>query len=180
VVLGIVQAHGGGITVESRSGQGSVFRLFFPVAEPSLPTRPDTTQTGKINKKSESEKSGVILVADDEDMVRRVIEAMLRKIGFDVLTARDGIEAVETFRKNKERIVLVISDLSMPRMNGWETLTALRKLEPNIPVILASGYDEAHVMKDEYLERPQAFLKKPYTRGGLEEALAGILSDDKK
>ena len=79
-----------------------------------------------------------------------------------MLEARDGVEAVEVFRQHLDEIRCVLSDLTMPRMDGWETLAALRKLSPDIPVILSSGYDEAQVMAGEHPERPNAFLGKPY------------------
>jgi CheY-like chemotaxis protein len=87
---------------------------------------------------------------------------MLTRLGFRVLEARDGVEAVTIFKQNQSEIRCVISDLTMPNMDGWETLDALRKLSPDIPVILSSGYDEAQVMAGEHPEPPNAFLGKPY------------------
>ena len=71
-------------------------------------------------------------------------------------------EAVEVFRQHQDEIRCVLCDLTMPRLNGWETLAALRKLVPDIPVVLASGYDQAQVMAGDHPEWPQAFLHKPY------------------
>ena len=79
-------------------------------------------------------------------------------MGFTLLTARDGIEALEVFRQHREDICCVITDLTMPRMDGWETLAALRQLQPTLPVILASGYDKGQVMAAARAERPQACL----------------------
>jgi CheY-like chemotaxis protein len=83
---------------------------------------------------------------------------------------------VEIFRHHQEEIRCVLSDLTMPQMDGWETLTALRKLSPGIPVILSSGYDEAHVMAGEHPERPNAFLGKPYHLKELSETINRVLS----
>ncbi len=88
-------------------------------------------------------------------------EVMLKRLGFKVLTAGHGLEALEIFRMRKYEISLVILDLTMPGMNGWETLEALRALRPDIPVVLASGYDEARVMEGAHAELPQVFLHKP-------------------
>ena len=93
------------------------------------------------------EYSGTVLVIEDEEVLRTMAGAMLESFGFSVLQAKDGVEALEVFGKHQSEIKFVLSDLTMPRMNGWETLTALRKLQPDIPVILASGYDKAHVME---------------------------------
>jgi len=106
--------------------------------------------------------------------------AMLKRLGFAVMKAKDGIEAVELFRQHRDEIRLVVSDLTMPRMNGWETLTALRKLAPDLPVILASGYDKAHIMAGEHPELPQIFLGKPYKLGELSDAIGRALVKEVK
>ena len=92
---------------------------------------------------TEMEGSGTVLLVEDEEMVRGMATAMLKRLGFKVLEAKDGVEAVEVFRQRQNEIRLVLCNLSMPRMNGWETLTALRKLVPGVPVILAGGYDNS-------------------------------------
>ncbi|MCP4107906.1 MAG: PAS domain S-box protein [Desulfobacteraceae bacterium] len=180
VVLGIARAYSGGITVENDQGKGSVFRVFFPASEKALSVQEDRTSgpdNAQADKKTETpalETGGTVLVADDEEMVRSITEAMLNRFGFNVITARNGSEAVEIYAENKERICMVLSDLSMPCMSGWETLEALRRINPDIPVILASGYDEAHIMSGEHTEYPQAFLQKPYTRKELENTLNAL------
>ena len=82
---------------------------------------------------------------------------------------------MELFRQHKDEIRFVLSDLTMPRMNGWEMLTALRKLKPGVPVILASGYDKAHVMAGDHTELPQTFLGKPYRIKELSDAISQAL-----
>ena len=89
-----------------------------------------------------------------------------------MLAAKDGVEAVEIFTRHQNEIGCILSDLTMPRMDGWQTLAALRKLSPGIPVILSSGYDEAQALIGDHPERPQAFLHKPYQMVALQAALA--------
>ncbi len=96
-------------------------------------------------------------------------------LGFAVLLAKDGVEAVEVFSQHRDQVRCVLCDLVMPRMNGWDTLAALRELAPGLPVILSSGYDEAYVMAGDHPELPQAFLGKPYQIQDLREALGRAL-----
>jgi PAS domain S-box-containing protein len=166
VVLGIVKVHDGVIAIESKPEQGSVFRVFFPLSpEPLAPPieKPGTVLAGKGN--------GTILLVEDEEAVLATSVVLLKRLGFSVRTAADGIEAVEVFQKYHHEISVVLCDLTMPRMNGWETLAALRQIVPGVPVILASGHDPAQVLAGDHPERPQAFLHKPYRLAGLREAL---------
>jgi len=117
----------------------------------------------------------IVLLVEDEAMVREVAQAMLKRLGFDVITAEDGAEAVEIFQKNKDDIRLVLSDLTMSRMNGWETITALRAIRSDIPVIIASGYDEVRAMAGVSVAKPQAFLHKPYQMKTLKETLERVI-----
>jgi PAS domain S-box-containing protein len=175
VVLGIVRAHGGAVTVESEPGGGSVFRVFFPVLAEDIPRQREIAA-----KAPELEGGATVLVVEDEETLRNMAEAMLTHLGFKVLAAKDGVEAVQMFRQHQDEIRCVLCDLTMPRMNGWETLAALRKFAPDIPVILASGYDKAQVMAGDHPEWPQAFLSKPYQLKELSEAIRHAVVNTKK
>jgi CheY-like chemotaxis protein len=170
VVLGIVRAHHGALTVERESGRGSVFRVFLPVSmaavPPPVPAAFAQPAAGR----------GTVLVVDDEPAVRTMVGYALRHWGYTVLEAEDGLAALAVFAQHREEIRCVLCDLTMPLMNGWETLTALRKLSPGIPVILSSGYDEAQAMAGEHPELPQAFLRKPYELRVLNDRISQALS----
>jgi two-component system cell cycle sensor histidine kinase/response regulator CckA len=170
VVLGIVRAHRGAVTVESEAGRGSIFRVFLPLATDDVAGQPDQTA-----KSPAVAWGGTVLLIEDEQAVRKIVATMLTRLGFTVIEAADGLDAVAAFRRHQHEVRLVLCDLTMPRMNGWQTLVALRKLAPGIPVILASGYDEAQVMAGDHAEWPQAFLGKPYRLKGLRDAIGRAL-----
>jgi PAS domain S-box-containing protein len=171
VVLGIMRAHNGAVTVESKPEQGSIFRVFFPVLTEKVPSRPyKSAQTPDI------EAEGTVLLVEDVAAVREIGVSMIIQLGFRVLEAGDGVEAVEVFRQHQDEICCVVCDLSMPRMNGWETLAALRSLSPGIPFVLSSGYNKEQATAGNHAEWPQAFLGKPYQLKDLSDSIRSALS----
>jgi len=171
VVLGTVRSYGGAIAVASEPGRGSIFQVFWTIAEPEA----QTVHKAEADVSKPIEGLRLVLFVDDEAQLRNMAELMLGHLGFRVIQAGHGLEAVEIFRERKDEINLVILDLTMPGMNGWETLAALRALRLDIPVVLASGYDEAKAMEGEHAELPQAFLHKPYRMAELKAALAAAV-----
>ncbi|MCX6985045.1 MAG: response regulator, partial [Lentisphaerae bacterium] len=103
-----------------------------------------------------------VLLAEDNEALREMVKSALVDMGIAVLQARDGVEAVETFKIHNDEVSCLICDLTMPRMDGWGTISALRAIRHDLPVILASGYDEASAMAGEHPELPDFFLTKPY------------------
>ncbi|MBF0228401.1 MAG: PAS domain S-box protein [Desulfamplus sp.] len=177
VALGTIKAHDGCITVKSTHVRGTVFSLFLP-----LFSKPAPLLNSVASIKDESEKSKsitfdghTVLVVEDEAMVRKLTLHILKNLGIKVVEAEDGLEAVEMFGQYKDEISCVISDLSMPRMDGWETIEALRRIKPDVKMILASGYDHSQVMEGYRSELPQAFLTKPYSITTLKSALTKVL-----
>jgi two-component system, cell cycle sensor histidine kinase and response regulator CckA len=124
-----------------------------------------------------AQAGGTILLVDNDQTWLQTVHALVELLGFKVLIATDGFKAVEVFRRHRGAIRCVITDLMMPHMNGWDTLSALRKLEPGLPVILASSLDLTEALPHQQPDHPQAFLQKPFRlpqlRGALGRALAG-------
>lgn len=171
VVLGIVKAHDGVVIVESEVGQGSTFKVFFPLFAEEV-----TSLAVNGPEYTALTASGTVLLVEDDVLVREMAAIMVTNLGFTVRTANDGIDALEVFKNHADEIRLVVSDVSMPRMDGWETLTALRQIRPDIPVILTSGHDESQVLAGEHLELPQVFLHKPFQMMQLKNALAKAMA----
>ena len=151
---------------------GSVFRVFLPLAAKAE----DRVSQTEAKSPDLEGGGGTVLVVEDTAQVRELGVRMLQRLGFRVLEAEDGVEGIEVLREHWNEIGFVICDLTMPRMDGWETIASMRKIKPDIPVILASGYDEASVMNGDHPEVPQVFLAKPY---GLEDLAKAIGKVDK-
>jgi len=174
IVLGIVKALGGVVAVASEVGQGSAFSIFLPIVSGAIVRPKEPSMTAQV-----SLEAGTILVVDDEPMLCTIAEAMLLRLGFSVLIAGNGVEAVAMYRQNREAVCCVLSDLSMPHMDGWQMLTALRRLNPDLPIILTSGYDQTQVMAGDHPDLPQFFLGKPYSFPELREAIRDALAGSK-
>lgn len=169
-VLGIVRGHKGAITVESTLGHGTIIRVSFPALEepaPSLEENP--TVSGVL-----SHQTGMVLFVDDEPLARNLGKQMLERMGHTVLTAADGVEAVDVFEKHARDIACVILDLSMPRMDGEQVFRRLREMDKNCRVILASGYSEREIEERFAGQGIRAFLQKPYTLKILSEKLRSV------
>ena len=172
VVLGIVKAHDAVITVEGRISGGSVFRVFFPLSVQTAPRRDE-----QVAKAPGIVRGGTVLLVEDEEGVRKMTGIALVKSGFKVLQARNGVEAVEIFGQHRDEISCLLCDLSMPRMGGWETISALRAIRHDLPVVLASGYDEdSGVMVGEHPELPDFYLNKPYDLNKLGDTIGHAMA----
>jgi len=172
-ILGIVRGHNGTIKVYSEQGRGTTVKVLFPAVDAA----PDQI---RVNEEPETVRpgSGTVLVVDDEELVRRVAGMILKEAGYDVLLAQDGMEAIEMLRKHGDEIVCVLLDMMMPRMGGEETFTEMRRLRPDIKVLLSSGYNEQTATNRFAGKGLAGFIQKPYTMKVLVARIAELLDQD--
>ncbi len=154
-VLGIVRGHHGAIQVKSTPEKGTTFRLTFPLSE----RRPEVVASDPTQAELHGE--GLILIVDDEPQVRQVAKGSLDHAGFEVLEAEDGLIALELFQQHRARIRAILLDLTMPHMDGHEVKRRLRTLDPEVPIVLTSGYSATEA--EDSIQGPKdRFIQKPY------------------
>jgi CheY-like chemotaxis protein len=159
--LGIVRGHKGAIKVTSAPAQGTVFEVLFPAgADAQVRSRPRVEAALAPGR-------GAILVVDDEQIVRNMVEQALARAGYEVLLAGNGAEALSVFSRNASRISLVLLDLVMPVMSGEEVLPHLLTMKPGVPVVVSSGHREEECRARLKEPRLAGFLQKPYTAASL-------------
>ncbi|MEW6328179.1 MAG: PAS domain S-box protein [Thermodesulfobacteriota bacterium] len=168
-VYGIIKAHGGYIDVKSTKGQATTFSIYLPATEKRPQEAIKTTE--QFIKKG----TGTILLVDDEDAIREVGQELLTAMGYRILVARDGKEAVEVYRKNWQGIDLVLLDMIMPNMGGGEAYDRMREINPDIKVLLSSGYS-VDGEPGEILKRGcHGFIQKPFKVSELSRKIEEIL-----
>ena len=168
--IGILKGHRAGMRIYSEPGRGTTFKLLFPSTE--VKRQEEAIQTALPALAHQA----TILLVDDEEMIREAATAVLESLGLTVIPACDGREAVAAVQRPDLKLDLVLMDLTMPHMDGKEAFQIIRRIQPTLPVILSSGYNEQESVQSFSGRGLDAFLQKPYTLRALERTVLEVLA----
>ncbi|MDD2273819.1 MAG: PAS domain S-box protein [Desulfuromonadaceae bacterium] len=158
-VLGIIKAHQGALQLESAKGLGTTFKVYLPIQNNGQ------SEVLPFLQSAEPEpwrSSGTILLVEDEEQVASVAQAMLEELGFSVMVASNGVEALQQYQDNVSAIALVITDIGMPIMDGYELFSRLKTLNPKVPIIISSGFGDSVITSRIPTEEIAGLISKPY------------------
>jgi PAS domain S-box-containing protein len=172
-VIGIVRAHGGALKVCSEPGKGATFRILFPAQTEAM----DAVRSPEPSPPADWRGTGTILLVEDEENLLALVAQMLEMLGFTVLMASDGLQAVDLYRERGKEIDLVMTDLTMPRMDGAKLTEELRRLNPDVRVVLASGWSHEDVSSRFAGKDIDGVLQKPYTFADLRGLLSRLMPE---
>jgi CheY-like chemotaxis protein len=171
---GIIKNHDGMINVYSEKGKGATFNIYLPATDAEdIAQRTESERLSEILKGTET-----VLLIDDEELIIEVGRELLEELGYTVFLARSGKEAIETYKKNKDEIDMVLLDMIMPEMDGGETYNRLKEINSDIKVLLSSGYSINGQAKTILPKGWNGFIQKPFDMKKLSQKLREILDKE--
>ena len=180
IVYGIVKEHNGFIEVESEPGRGTTFRIYMPVLESA--ETPLASENEKKNGASDKqrERRGTILVVEDEEALVRLLNKLLPRQGYRVLAAMDGEQGLAVYQDHKSEIDIVLLDLGLPRMTGMDVIPKLREQNPDVNIVIATGYLEPEVKTELLRAGVKEYIHKPYLLNEVLEKLDAVLENPRE
>jgi CheY-like chemotaxis protein len=173
IVYATVRNHSGFIDVESAVNRGTAFRLYFPAASEVEPAKPVAAELASGDKRPHGK--GTILVAEDEENMLRLLRRVLTRGGYQVLLASDGEEVINLYRSNKDDIDVVLLDIGLPKVAGWNVVTQLREQNPDVKIVITSGYIDPDLKTKLDGVGVKAVLYKPYRLDQIIDAVQRIV-----
>ena len=172
MVFGIVKSHDGHISCHSKPGAGTAFKIYFPATEMEIAWDPEATLI-MLSFGTET-----ILLVDDEKAIRDLGKEILTEVGYKVLTASTGLEALDMYTKAQDEISLVILDFIMPGMGGKQCLEELLKIDPGVKVLISTGYSAESLPRETTEGGAVGFIRKPYKMKQMLQVVRNVLDSD--
>ena len=172
VVYGILRSHHGHIEVESQLGKGTTFRLYLRLLPPNI-------EPSSMKPPSDAEAEGgneTLLLVEDESELLNSLKTHLEVKGYTVMTAMDGVEAIDRYVQYQNEVSLVLLDMGLPKISGWDVYVKMREINPELKIIICSGYLEPYKKIGTMEVAPKDFMQKPYTPNEVLQKIRRILN----